>query len=100
MLGTAEILQAVRSQINQPHALGQEIPDKLRGGLGKDYLTAMGGGLQAGRPVHGRTEIVAVPLFTSAGVQRHAHPQTDALGPDFGLKRRLGHISSLKCVPG
>src|SRR4051812_34167806 len=69
MLGADQVLEAVLSAIDERRSSGQGIPDKLRGRLRQQYLSAVTGAQQPRHPVERRPEVVAVALLGRAGVQ-------------------------------
>jgi hypothetical protein len=81
-----EVFQAVVAQVPEGHVVRQVFADQL-GGEPRDHdLAAMGDGLEAGRPVDHRSEVVAAAFLAVAGVQRHPHP--DRCGVRPGLRRQ------------
>ena len=49
--GTTKVTQAVFTEVDQLHSVGQLVTQKHLGGAGNDGLAAVGGGHQAGAPI-------------------------------------------------
>ena len=80
-LGTGQVLEPVHPQIAQAGALRQSLDRQVGRRLGQHRLAPMRHRHKPGRPVHRRTEIVAVALLHLAGMQAHPHPQDAPLRP-------------------
>ena len=90
MLGLLQILQSVSPEVAQA-GLGREgASHPIRACLGKEDLSPVSGGQEAGEPVERGTEVIAPALLGGAGVQRHAHPQRADGGERLGGEGALG----------
>ena len=76
----------MHTQIVENDAIGQLVADEIRGRLGHDDLTAVGGGPQPCRAIDGGAEVVAVAKLGLSGVDGHSDPQLDAVRPSLGLQ--------------
>ena len=89
--GSTEVLQPVRTQVGQVHAVGQLIDDQPGGCVRHEDLVTVSDRSKASASDHGLTEVVAfVAQLRFAGVDRHAHVEVRSRRPGLGHERSLG----------
>ncbi len=86
VLGPLEIAQAMLALVEQLDARGQLVGDQDGGGARGEHLAAVPDGEQAGDPVEGGPEEVAVARLGGPRVDRHAHAQRPAGRPGVALE--------------
>ena len=90
-LGTAEILEPVRPEVSQGHAVRQAVDDQPGGCVRHENLVSVADRTQTSASDHGLTEVVAfVAQLCVAGVDRHAHVELRTWRPVLGHEGSLG----------
>ena len=90
-LGTAEVLQPVRPEVGQVHAVRQVVDDQAGGCVRDEDLVPVADRSKASASDHGLTEVVAfVAQLGLAGVDRHAHVEVGPRRPGLGHQGSLG----------
>ncbi len=79
----------MQAKILQPGTGRQRSGEQLGRSTRHQYLPAVCGGFQAGRPVDDRPEVIAVALLAGTGMQAHADQDWPARRPGLRTQRLL-----------
>ena len=88
-LGMGQVLEAMLTQLPQPHPRRQLGPQQLPGRLRAQDLPPVPSRADPRRPMHHQPGITVAIGDRLAGVHAHAHPQPHPVGPAMGGQRPL-----------
>jgi hypothetical protein len=88
-LGAGEVLQAMNTHVLDGGSGGQVVAHHLHRGRRQEGLAPARESPQTGATTHGLAEVVSVCEPGFARVQGETHSKGHALGPRFGMQRKL-----------
>ena len=100
LFGTTEAFKVMFAQVMERCLVRQIIGNQIVGRVREQDLPAMPQRQDAGDPVEGRAEVVAVTFFGHSSVERHAHPQRAGRAPRLGVQRGLHGQHGLERIAG